>query len=321
MSSSLKSHKLKPGTMALITCALAAALIVPVQNVIASLLISGPDPDLLYFNSPSAVKKLSLGYESLVADLYWIRTIQYFGRREEAAKRVVPFKNLANLLDLTTTLDPDLIDAYCVGSSFLSEGAPVGAGEPLKAIQLLDKGIAAHPQEWRLPFNKGLVYFWFVKDYRKAGEAWHAASRLSTSPQWMESLAAMSLSKSDAADTAKMIWQRQYEQSTRADVRENARNHLISLKVSEDLWTLEFLAGKYRDAFGKYPASLKALRTSGLLKADPSDPLGTPYEYDSNSGKSQLSRASWVRFVDVPTGYHDSFVTKLEQKWDADERR
>src|ERR1700681_4726952 len=33
----------------------------------------------LYVTSPTAVRRLSLAYTALAADLYWIRTIQYYG--------------------------------------------------------------------------------------------------------------------------------------------------------------------------------------------------------------------------------------------------
>jgi hypothetical protein len=68
-----------------------ALLLVPVQNrVDAALVRPTVDPDLLYFSSPALVKSLALGYEGVLADLYWMRAIQYYGRRDEAERRKVP---------------------------------------------------------------------------------------------------------------------------------------------------------------------------------------------------------------------------------------
>ena len=109
-----------PMVLCIAICLFCALLIVPLQNSMdARLGNPGPDPDLLYFRSPSVVKKMALGYENLLADIYWVRTIQYFGNRNEADKRTIRFKNLPALLDITTTLDPDLIDAYRIGCIFL----------------------------------------------------------------------------------------------------------------------------------------------------------------------------------------------------------
>jgi hypothetical protein len=161
----------------------AAAMIKPVQDHVASRLsLDATIADQVYFTSPQVVQKLSLGYESLLADIYWLHAIQYYGRRDEADRRTVRYKNLGLLLDMATTLDPDMMEAYRAGSTFLAEKDPVGAGQPDQALRLLDKGIAAHPQNWQLQLDKGFVYFWYLQDYRSAGETWLAAGRLASAP-------------------------------------------------------------------------------------------------------------------------------------------
>ncbi|MGC2060261.1 MAG: hypothetical protein WA653_18495, partial [Candidatus Sulfotelmatobacter sp.] len=37
--------------------------------------------DVLYLNSPKVLKRISLGYDGLLADIYWTRAVQYFGGR------------------------------------------------------------------------------------------------------------------------------------------------------------------------------------------------------------------------------------------------
>ena len=37
--------------------------------------------EALYLSSGETIKRMSLGLEGLVADIYWIRTVQYFGRK------------------------------------------------------------------------------------------------------------------------------------------------------------------------------------------------------------------------------------------------
>jgi hypothetical protein len=283
-----------------------------VQDRIDTLLASvAPSPDILYFGSPVVMEKLSLGYRSFVADLYWMRTIQYYGRREEADRRLVRYKNLGALLDITTTLDPDLVDAYRAGSTFLAEPDPVGAGQPLEAIRLLDKAISRHPRDWRYPFDKGFVYFWFLRDFRKAGEIWLETSRLPDAPTWTQGLAAMSMSKGGAVDTARSLWQRQYQESDRADVRENALNHLRSIQVAEDLWTLEFLIQKYLQKTRLLPWRLDDLVRAGLARQIPLDPLGTPYQYLPERAEVRLDPRSKVRYLGMPGIYRKAFLEKL----------
>ena len=279
-------------------CVICALLIKPTQDYIESRVGSGgPEPDLLLFSSPKLIKKMSLSYDRLLGDLYWIRAIQYYGRREEADKRPVRYKNLYALLDITTTLDPDLIDAYRAGSGFLGEPEPVGAGHPEEALKLLDKGIQAHPQDWRLVYDKGFVHYLYLKDYKAAGQAWMAAGRLPQAPEWLTPLAAVTLSKGGADEIAETLWQRQYQEATQQNARENARNHLISLQVTRDLRLLESLVEHHRNATGSYPSSLRDLARSQTRRFPVNDPLGAPYAYDPRTGAVALSPDTQVVFV------------------------
>ena len=82
--------------------------------------------DTLYISSPSALKRMSLGYTGLLADIYWTRAVQYFGSHH--ARSAEEYNLLYPLLDITTTLDPKLIIAYRFGAIFLEEPPPAGSG-------------------------------------------------------------------------------------------------------------------------------------------------------------------------------------------------
>lgn len=271
------------------------------------------EPDLLFFTSPNLVKKMALGYESLLADIYWMRTIQYYGRREEAEKRSVPYKNLYTMLDITTTLDPDLLDAYRAGCYFLAEQEPIGAGQPEEALKLLDKGIKTHPNEWPLYYDKGFMYYWFLQDYKAAGEAWLSGSRKPDAPFWMSGLAAEYLSKGGSVELAISLWKRQYEESDRAKIKENARNHLLSFQVARDLWTLEALIDQYVRKTGSLPPSLRELLRGKKRRYATIDPLGTPYQYDPQTGEVRLSPESKVHFLKIPEIYKEQLRLTIDE--------
>ncbi len=291
---------------------LAALLVKPVQDRLdAAGRPTAMDPDLLYFSSPAALKSMALGYDSLLADLYWMRAIQYYGRRDEAARRPVRYKNLSALLDIVTSLDPMMLDVYRAGCIFLAEPDPVGAGQPQEAIRLLEKGISYHPEDWRLWLDKGFIYFWYLQDYQQAGRVWLEAAGLANSPAWMTNLAASSLSQGGAVETAKQLWQQQLESSTREDVRDNARNHLASIQVDEDLWTLEFFLAKYAEAHSVKASNLEDLVRAGFLKFVPSDPSGVPYEYDAATGDVRLSPGSKVHYMALSYDYRTDFIEGL----------
>ena len=86
---------------------------------------------MLYLWSGAHVKRLFPGFEGLAADVYWLRTVQYFGgqRLFATSKR---FELLRPLIEITTTLDPRLEIAYRYGAIFLSEPSPARGGAPAR---------------------------------------------------------------------------------------------------------------------------------------------------------------------------------------------
>ena len=125
--------------------------------------------DVLYITSPKTLKRMSLGYDGLLADIYWTRTIQYFGsHHRNGAQR---YDSLAPLLEVTTALDPQLLIAYEWGSTFLSAKPPEGAGMPERAVELVKHGIRNNPNEWRLYYDLGFINYMELKDYAAAADA------------------------------------------------------------------------------------------------------------------------------------------------------
>src|SRR5436853_5436790 len=68
-----------------------------------------PLEEVLYVSSPKVLKRMSLGYDGLLADIYWTRAVQYFGNRHRGGPE--NYKLLAPLLEITTYLDPHLVVA------------------------------------------------------------------------------------------------------------------------------------------------------------------------------------------------------------------
>ena len=116
------------------------------------------------------MSRAALGFDAILADVYWIRAIQHFGGTRRAQESDKTYKLLYPLLDLTTTLDPHFNVAYRFGALFLSEPYPAGPGRADLAISLLERGLAADPKRWQYAQDAGFVYYWFRQDYKAAAE-------------------------------------------------------------------------------------------------------------------------------------------------------
>jgi tetratricopeptide (TPR) repeat protein len=245
----------------------------------------------LLLASPSIVQKISMGYDSLLADIYWTRAVQYYGNR--VATDNAEFDLLWPLLDITTTLDPKLVIAYRFGAVFLSETGKGGAGRTDLAIELVKRGIAANPNEWILGSDLGFLYYWRMKDYPDAAAAYLEASKKPQAPIWLKMMAARVAEKGGSLETSRMIWSELYESTQNPTVRKRATEMLAALKAQEDETQLNELAAEYQQRVGRYPASTSDLRDAGFIRGIPVDPDGYPYVFGPD-GKSQLDPRSSV---------------------------
>src|SRR6266700_5640390 len=159
--------------------------------------------EVLYLPSGKTVKRLSLGYHSLLADIYWTRAVQYFGGRHGQSTR---YDLLYPLLDIATDLDPQLIEAYQSGSVLLSQPVPEGAGQADKAVTLLEKGIRENPTYWRLYFTLGFVHYMDRHDPKAAEEAFTRGSNVHGALPFMKVMAARMAERTDDVTTAVYLW-------------------------------------------------------------------------------------------------------------------
>ena len=232
--------------------------------------------EVLYISSPEVLKRMSLGYDGLLADIYWTRAVQYFGTQHHNGSS--DFRLLAPLLEVTTELDPRLLPAYQFGANFLAPKPPNGAGLPGSALALMKYGIEHNPDQWRLYYNLGFLYYTELKDYAKAADAFAQGAQLPVTNQFMPILAARMAQHAGEFDTARMLWFTTYQSTKDALVRENAVQHLLALQVDEDVTRLEQVVEKYREKTGRWPLSMGDLERAGFIHGTPADPKGHPYK-------------------------------------------
>jgi len=247
------------------------------------------EQDEVLVRSPKLLKLATLEYATLAADIYWTRAVQYYG-----GKRLGEDTNLESLwplLDAATTLDPNLLPAYRFGATFLGEPAPRGAGRPDLAIELLQRGMKENPEYWRLDQDLGNIYYFELKDYSNAGQAYLNGSKKAGAGAWMKIMAARLLEKGDSRETAAMLWAEVLESSTDDSIKENARINLELLRSDEDIDQINEISAQFAGKAGRAPKSIRELIQAGLLGGQPVDPDGYAYEIGPD-GKAGISESS-----------------------------
>ena len=266
--------------------------------------------EVLYISSPTLLKRMSLGYEGLLADVYWTRAVQYFG--DKLTRGSDHFDLLAPLLEITTTLDPHLMVAYEYGSNFLAPPIPGGAGQPERAIKLVEFGIRNNPDQWHLYYDLGFIYYMELADYDKAEKAFADGAKLPKTHQIMPLMAAKMAEHAGNIETARLMWITTYQTTRDPNVKSNAVAHLNALQVDEDVTTLERLASHLHEKTGHFPASFSDLEAANMLRGVPTDPLGHTYKLMPD-GRVEVREPDDLPFLQkgIPVGYIPPKIPKL----------
>jgi len=275
----------------------ALAAIVPFcqQRIDAALGEHRATEEALYIWSGSYVKRLSPGFENVMADLYWLRTVQYFGGQRVFAKEK-RYDLLEPLTQITVTLDPRFEIAYQYGAIFLAEPWPRGADRAEKSVALLKQGAEA-TGSWRLRQLEGYFTLIFLHDARKAAEILLEASKMPGAAYWLKTLAADTLARAGDRELARRIWLNMYEQSDPGAIRANAEFNLKALQSLDDRDDLQEAVIAFEAETRRRPRSLRELPEVRTGKLRVMDPVGVPYEYDETSGLVSVSQKSslWRR--------------------------
>ena len=231
---------------------------------------------LLYVRSPAVMKRLALSYDAVAADLYWIRTIQYYGGTRLSPDPNKHYDLLYPLLDLTTSLDPQFSIAYRFGAFFLSEQAPGGAGRPDLSIALLRKAMAANPDRWEYPYDIGFVYYRYGQ-YQQAADWFRRAAQVPGATNWLEPLAAVTLAAGGNLEASRLLWRNLLATSDQPWLRRTAEHRLQQLDAIEEIQRLQALTAEYERRHGDPPPTWNDLVADGALREVPIDPTGHPY--------------------------------------------
>ena len=244
------------------------------------------EQDELAIRSGNMVKRMSLEYAPLMGAIYWTRAVQYFGEKHRLHKRNLDL--LWPLLDVATTLDPHLMPAYHFGSMFLSDGPPRGAGRTDLAVQLLERGLKANPDEWRLWQDMGNAYYFDAKDYLKASAAFAEGAKNPKAYIWMKVMAAKIAGEGESPETSYFLWRQVYETTTDKDIKKNAEVHLKLMQTELDLKAIDRLADEHEKQTGRRATRMGELMQSGMIRGVPRDPEGYPYIL-GEGGKAEVN--------------------------------
>lgn len=259
------------------------------------------DEDLIL--QGARLKNYTLGFDGLLADWYWMKSLQYIGIKLLNSQEDLNLDNLNPLnprllypyLDNATTLDARFLAAYQYGAVVLP------AIDNDQAIRLVEKGIENNSHEWRLYHNLGFIY-WRMKDYERASEIYESGSAIAGAPPFMRLMAAKMKSEGGSRRTAREIYGQMLEQTTDEQTKKTVNARLLELDslderdaVNEALGNFKAKNNRCAADWREVTAVLRNVKSSANVKfrvdetgvlVDPSD---TPYVLDTENCQIKLN--------------------------------
>lgn len=183
------------------------------------------------------IRGFALGSEGMLADWYWMMSLQYMGAKLAESKDTnIDIGNLSNLnprllypyLDNATDLDPSFFPAYSYGAAVLP------AIDANQAIALTEKGIRSNPEKWRLYQYLGYIH-WQMKSFEKAAEVYDAGSRIAGSPPFMKEMAAQMRSKGGSRELARSMYRQIIDQAEDEQSKRSAQLKLSGLDAEDEI--------------------------------------------------------------------------------------
>ena len=238
----------------------------------------------------SQFKGFVFGAEGLLADWYWMNSLQYIGKKI----RTVGLENL-NLEDMrnlnprllypylnnATDLDPKFIAPYSYGATILP------AIDSQQAIALTEKGIANNPDQWRLYQYLGYIY-WRLGDYEKASEIYYKGSQIPGAPVFMSMMSARMKTEGGSREIAREMYRQIFTEAEDERSRQNAELRLMQLDSLDERDVITAALTEFRDANNRCPSNwsellptLQRRPEARRLRIDRAnsivDPSGIPY--------------------------------------------
>lgn len=175
--------------------------------------------------SAQAVRLVSLGYEQLLADFYWLQFVSYVG--DVTQRKMDRYALAVKYLDLITELDPHFTQAYWFAAIVVGGDA----ANPKRAAEIIDRGIEANPDNWYLPFIAGVNQYLFANDQVAAAKYYRMASKFPHAPNWLERQADILETEAPRLVKEAHIWSNIYDSAQDKRVKDRARDKAIWLWV------------------------------------------------------------------------------------------
>jgi tetratricopeptide (TPR) repeat protein len=207
----------------------------------------------VYLPKPELAKIAALGFDSAIADYYWIQAMYVVGAARRDPTRFAPY--IGKIIDVVTTLDPWVDHPYRFAAIWLTDSQ-----ESVRAAnRLLRRSFEYHPSDWRNRFYLGFNHFFYLGENAEAAEAIEEAVELPGSPRYLPRLVARLRSESADIDAASVFLLQLLEEAPDEAARAEYQDALDEIEVERHARELDRARAAYRKLAGSDVTSAEEL--------------------------------------------------------------
>ena len=216
----------------------------------------------IFVPSPEAVKVGSMGFDMVVADLFWTRAVLLFVDflEDESGDGAVWTRTV---LKTVGVLDPRWRTPFFYGGSMLRLLDDVEGSD-----EIFRDGMKGFPEDAYFPFSLAMNAYLHHEDLDKAVEYLQKAASLPNAPRWYRNAAAEFISRRGQRKAALKYLQEQMENANSAQERALVESKYKSLLYEQVAEAIVSMQRKIEESTGNPLSSIDQL---GEL---PPDPLG-----------------------------------------------
>jgi hypothetical protein len=193
---------------------------------------------------PEFAKLMALGFDTLLADYYWVQAVLLVGGNSNPAQHT---PQLRRFIDVVTTLDPWVDHPYRFAAVWLIESE-----EDVRAAnRLLRRSFDYHPDDWRNYFYLGFNLFYYLQENAEAADVMLTASRLPGAPLYLSRLVARLRSESADIEAAAMFLQELVRTAPDEAAAAEYQAALDEIEIEHKARVLDRARNAYRQLAGK----------------------------------------------------------------------
>lgn len=179
----------------------------------------------IYFVSPSSqLEHFTFGYQELIADYMWIRTIQDFDQCDHIIKENEECVNswVYKMVDKITDLSPKFRIIYATVPMMMSIAIKDNAG----AVRIVEKGLNYYPNDWPILYRAAYLYL-FEKNDKKTAADYFVRAQKNGGPEWLASIGARLYSEAGRLELAKQLIDDYSKSGIPNELLQRMKDHLL----------------------------------------------------------------------------------------------